>query len=113
MSENIETTAETVKARKRSTLNRIFDVLIETTGIHGGKESKFLDYHRGEFLSIQLRDEYSYSHEYWFPSNASANMKLLYSNRTGFSVITQDHTVKGKEAAKQANARLVELGYAI
>lgn len=93
---------------KKTALNEIFDILIETTGIHNNQH---LDYHRGEFLHIQLRDETSFSSEYWFPASASDNMKLLYNRFNGFHVITQERTAKGIAAAENANARLAKVEY--
>lgn len=101
MSENI--------AAKTVILNNIFDILIETTGIHHGK---YMEMHRAEFLSIQLREEHSFASEYWFPAEASDNMKLLFSSfGGGFSVITQNRTAKGVLAAANADSRFKAMGY--
>lgn len=104
-------TAEEITARKIVVLNNIFDMLLETTGIHGGVNDDFIEYHRGEFMSIQLRNESFFASEYWFPATASDNMKLFFDTWRGFSVITQDRHAEGNVAAEKANARLLEMGY--
>lgn len=108
MSQNPTITPADIKEQKKVMLNDIFDILIETTGINHGKH---LEYHRDEFLRIQLRDENSFASEYWFPADASDNMKLLFRPLRGFLVITQERTKKGLAAAENANNRISELKY--
>lgn len=105
MSENLS-----IVEAKTIVLNNIFDILVETTGMHRGK---YLDMHREEFLAVQLRTEGdNFASEYWFPATESDNMKLMFDRWRGFYVITQDRTAKGVLAAANADVRLKAMGYA-